>query len=232
MPQIGLKYIHAARYNFENGAVNYTGRLKVGDAMTANIEPRNSEGSLYAEDAKAEYIKLMVGGTISLGVKYIKDDAKELLFGMRASEREISYTPAGASAATTVTVTGYKIGASDVGDYVGIAFYCLGMRDGAKKYYCFFVRKALFGPPGYSLQTKGENIQFATPTISGEFLMTDEEDQDFEETAIVDSEAAAKAWVDAVLAPAAGETTGGETSGSVTTGGETTGGETSGGGEG
>lgn len=200
MPQYGLKNIRAAQYNLSGGVVSYGSPVKVGDAMTALIEPEIAEASLYAEDAKAEYMRLMVGGTISLGVKYILDAAKTLLLGTRTDSRSISYTPAGQSTQTSVDVIGQKIGANDTGNYVGIAFYSPDMVDTQKKYFCLFIRKALFGPPSMNLQTKGQNIQFQTPTISGQFLATDEADQDFYAWALVDDEDAARAWVQAVFA--------------------------------
>lgn len=199
MPQYGLKNIYAAPYNLEGNTVSYGAPVKVGDAMAAQIEPETVEASLYAEDAKAEYLRLMVGGTISLGVKYILAAAQTLLLGTRADSHSISYTPSGGSAPTTKAITGQKIGANDAGNYVGIAFYSPDLRDTIKKYFCLFIRKCLFGPPSLNLQTKGRNIQFATPTISGQFLATDEEDQDFYAWALADSEAEAKAWVQAVF---------------------------------
>lgn len=199
MPQYGLKHIYAAPYNLAAGAVSYGAPVKVGDAMAAQIEPEIVEASLYAEDARAEYMRLMVGGTISLGVKYILSAAQTLLLGTRADTHNISYTPSGGSTPTTEEITGQRIGANDAGHYVGIAFYSPDLRDTTKKYFCLFIRKCLFGPPSLNLQTKGRNIQFATPTISGQLMATDEEDQDFYAWALVDGEAQAKAWVEAVF---------------------------------
>ena len=50
-----------------------------------------------------------------------------------------------------------------------------------------------------SLRTCGQDINFQTPTTSGEFLASDAADKELFEMATVDSEAAAKAWVDAVF---------------------------------
>ena len=74
------------------------------------------------------------------------------------------------------------------------------MVDGVEKYTCIFARKCLFGPPGYSLQTANESITFQTPTTSGEFLADDSANKDLLETAVVDTEEQAIAWVTAVLA--------------------------------
>ena len=200
MPQFDLRHIYCAKYVNTNGTISYTNAQAVGDAMTANIELRYAEGRLYAESTLAEYMRKAVGGTISLGVKYINTNAQKLLFGNRPKSRSISYTPTGGSTATTESVEGLTLGGQDEGAYVGIAFYAPDMIDGVRKYTCVHVRKALFGPPGMSLQTAGENIQFSTPTTNGEFLADDSATKELIEVATVADEQAAIAWVTAVLA--------------------------------
>lgn len=199
MPQFGLKGIKAAKYVNTDGVITYTNATAVGDAMTANLELRYAEGRLYAEDMLAECMRKAVGGTISLGVKYIKQSAQVLLFGSGTKSRSISYTTEGGTQ-KTVSATSVVTGGHDVGQYVGLAFYSPDMVDGVLKFACVFVKKCLFGPPSMSLQTQGENITFSTPTTSGEFLADDSEDKDLFEVAILDDEEAAKAWVQAVLA--------------------------------
>ena len=195
MPSFGLKGIKAAKYVNTNGQITYTDATAVGDAMAVNIELRFAEGRLYAEDMLAEYMRKAVGGTISIGVKYIKQAAQVLLFGLQTKSRSI--TPEGGSAKS---VTGLVTGGQDLGNYVGLAFYAPDMIDGVKKFTCVFVKKCLFGPPSMSLQTMGESIQFNTPTTTGEFLADDSAAKDLFEVVSVDSEAEAIAWVTAVLA--------------------------------
>ena len=199
MPQFDLRGIYAAKYVNTAGTITYTNATKVGDAMTANLELRFAEGRLYAESALAEYIRKAVGGTISLGVKYILTAAQKLMFGSVEKARSITYTPTGGTA-TTASVTGLTINANTVGQYVGVAFYAPDMVDGEEKFTCVKISKALFGPPSMSLQTAGENIQFATPTTSGEFMVDDSTTKNLIEVAVCDNEAEAKAWVQAVLA--------------------------------
>ena len=197
MPQFDLRNIKAAKYVNNNGTITYTNKAKVGDAMTANLEFRNAEGRLYAESTLAEYMRKATGGTISLGVKYLADAVQQLLFGMSAKSRSVTYTVG--TTTTTTSVSGVAIGANTEGNYVGVAFYSPDMRDGVQKFFCCFVPKAMFGPPSMSLQTAGENIVFQTPVTTGEFLASDAADKELLETAICDTEAAAIAWVDAVL---------------------------------
>lgn len=199
MPQFDLRGMYVAKYTNTNGVISYSSPTPAGDAMTATLEMRYAEGRLYAESTLAEFMRKATGGTISLGVKYIPTAAQQLMFGSRTKQRSITYTPEGGSQ-TTKNVSGLVLGGKTDSQYVGFACYAPDMIDGVEKYTCFKVAKALFGPPSYNLQTAGENIQFATPTTSGEFLADDSTTQDMVEVAICDDEAAAIAWVQAVLA--------------------------------
>lgn len=200
MPQFDLRGIKIAKYVNTSGTITYTNAQTVGDAMNVNLELRYAEGRLYAESTLAEYMKKTVGGTISVGVKYIPDNAQKLMFGMGTKSRSITYTPVGASTATTASVSGLLTTAVDEPAYVGLACYAPDMVDGVRKYTCIKVAKCLFGQPSMSLQTAGENIVFNTPTTSGEFLADDSADQNMLEVAVCDDENEAKAWVTAVLA--------------------------------
>jgi hypothetical protein len=123
-----------------------------------------------------------------------------LLFGAAAKSRSITYEVG--TTEVTESVAGVAYGANTTANYVGVACYSPCMRDGVQKYLCLFIPKTLFGPPSMTLHTAGENIVFQTPTTSGEFLASDATDKELFEMVTVDSEAAAKAWVDAVFTAA------------------------------
>lgn len=194
MPQFDLRGIHCAKYNNNDGAITYTNVQEVGDAMTATLEMRFAEGRLYAESTLAEFMRKATGGTIALGVKYIKNAAQQLMFGSTSKTRSIT------SGGSSQNVSSLVLGAKSTPAYVGVSFYAPDMIDGVEKYTCVFASKCLFGPPSMTLQTAGENIQFNTPTTSGEFLASNAATQDMLEVAVCDTEAAAIAWCAAVLA--------------------------------
>ena len=194
MPQFDLRGIHCAKYVNTAGTITYTDVQEVGDAMTATLEMRFAEGRLYAESTLAEFMRKATGGTIALGVKYIKDSAQQLMFGSTTKSRSITV------GSSTVSVSSLVLGAKSTPAYVGVSFYAPDMVDGVEKYTCVFASKCLFGPPSMSMQTAGENIQFNTPTTSGEFLASDASTQDMLEVAVCDTEAAAIAWCAAVFA--------------------------------
>lgn len=193
MPQFDLKGIKIAKYKLLSNTVSYEDKQTIGDAMGVNLDLRFAEGRLYAEGRLAEYVREIVGGTVSIAEKYIPEAAQKVLFGSRDKTRSIS------SGGTTSNVTGITTGADDSGVYVGVAGYAPDMVDTEKKYYCFHFRKAKFGKPAMAFQTKGETITFATPTTTGEIMADDSATHEIVEEAVLDTEAAAKAWVDAVL---------------------------------
>lgn len=189
MPTFDLKGIKCGQYTHSDGVTEYTNQTAVGDAMTVNIDLTFAEGSIYAEGGLAEYMRKATGGNISMGVKYIKNEAQRVMLGLGEKVRTLG----------DKEVTSLMSGAKDIPNYVGVAFYAADKVDGATKYDCVFIRKCLFGPPSKSYTTASNTIVFNTPTITGMLMPDDAEDEAFDEVAIVDTEDEAKAWVDLVL---------------------------------
>ena len=199
MPQFDLLGMQLAEYSESNGAVTYGTPMSAGDAMRCNLELKFAEGRLYAEGALAEYLREAIGGTVSIGVKYIPAAAQQLMYGLVEKARSLTYTPKSGGAQVTKTATSLVTTADSTGHYVGFACFAPDMIDKVKKYTCFFIPCALFGQPSYSLETKGESIRFATPTTTGEFLKDGSASGVIQEIYIADDENEARAWCAAVF---------------------------------
>lgn len=186
MPAFDLRGIRIAKYNNASGTVTYGTPKSAGEAMTANLELRFAEGRLYAESSLAEYIKKAIGGTISLGTKYIPTDAQTDMYGVTETTHSVGEKQ----------VKGIAHRGDDTPGYVGVMFYAPDMIDGVEKITCVFVSRALFGPPSYVYQTAGESITFQTPTTTGEFLPDNTTNKNLFEVAVVDDVETAVAWGD------------------------------------
>lgn len=209
MPAFDLRGILVAKYSLtpEKQAV-YTGITSIGDAMDVNLDFRFAEGRLYAESTLAEYVRKCVGGTISIAVKYIPTDVQKMMYGTKEKERSITYTPAPTTdqpspSETTKKVKSLVTGGRDRASYCGVTFYAPDMIDGNEKFTAVFIHRSLFGNPAMAFKTAGENIQFNTPTTTGEFLNDNTAEQNMLEAAILDTEEEAIAWTKAVLSSAA-----------------------------
>jgi len=193
MPSFDLRGIKVAKYVNTSGTISYTDAQTVGDAMNVNLQFKYAEGRVYAESVLAEFMKKIVGGTISIGVKYIPEAAQKLMFSAREATQVVTV------GTTATTINSLKFGAKDTPQYVGIAFYAPSMVDGVEKFLAVKIQRALFGPPSMTMQTLGDNITFQTPTTTGEFLADHSTNQELIESAYCDTEAAAQAWINAKL---------------------------------
>lgn len=200
MPQFDLLGMQIAEYSETANVVSYGTPMSAGDAMSCNLELTFAEGRLYAEGALAEFLRMATGGKVSIGVKYIPEAAQKLMFGFEEKTRSLTYTPKGGENPVTKSAKSLAATADSTGHYVGFACFAPDMIDKTKKYTCFFIPCALFGPPNYSLETKGENIRFATPTTTGEFLKDGSAEGVIKEIYIADDENEARAWCAAVFA--------------------------------
>ena len=187
MPQFDLEEIFAARYACANGVISYSDRVRVGGAMTANIELKNAEGRLYSEGALSHYKRKVTGSSVSLGVDAIATAAKKLLYGAQDGTARAG-------------VTGLRRGAKQQSSYVGVTLIAPDDdEDGSTKYTTMFVTKALFGEPSMSFKTAGDSIQFATPTTTGELLAGGDAGKTYFDDAQCDTLEEAQNWCAACL---------------------------------
>lgn len=129
----------------------YEKGFKCGKAMTLNITPNYNEASLYADNQRAEYEKEFKDGTITLGTDRLPVDAATVLFNHEYDDADKKTT--------------YKT--SDSANYVGVGFVVQKVLDGVKSYEATIVYKCKFTEGADDYTTKGESIEFKTPSLEG-----------------------------------------------------------------
>lgn len=133
-----------------DGTALYAGAKQLGKAVSCSTSITNNEAKLYGDDTLAESDTSFSNGTITLGVTDDDDDVFAELLGH------------------TVTEDGEVIkAASDAAPYVGVGRIVTKMVNGAYKYKVEFLYKVKFSEPSKDENTKGESIEFATPSIEG-----------------------------------------------------------------
>lgn len=137
----------------------YSNGMKLGKAISTNITPNYSTASLYADNGEAERVDEFVNAAIEVGTDRIPAAAGPILFGhaINAAGEEVKNS-------------------NDSSKYVGYGFWQASMEDGVKKYQGCLVYKVKFTEGQTSFQTKGENITFSTPTLSGSATAKDNGD--------------------------------------------------------
>jgi phi13 family phage major tail protein len=148
MATIGLdKLFYAPITEDENGDEEYGTPVMLAKAMTAELSIELNEATLYADDGAAEIVKEFKSGTLSLGVDDIGVAAAEALTGAK------------------IDANGVLISASENdGAPVAVGFRA---RKANGTYRYFWLYRVKFAVPSTNLTTKGDSIEFSTPTIEG-----------------------------------------------------------------
>lgn len=157
MATIGLDMLYYAPITEdENGDETYGTPAKLAKAMSAELSVELAEATLYADDGAAEIVKEFQSGTLSLGVADIGTAVAEVLTG--------------------AVIDGNKVlisSSEDGGIPVAIGFRA---KKSGGKYRYYWLYRVKFGIPAANLTTKGDSIEFSTPTIEGTVLRRNKPD--------------------------------------------------------
>lgn len=151
MATIGLDKLFYAKITEDaEGNETYAEPVSLAKAMTAELSVELAEATLYADDGAAEIVKEFQSGTLSLGVADIGSAVAEDLTGAKIDNNKVLISSS-----------------EDGGDPVAVGFRA---KKANGKYRYFWLYRVKFGIPATNLTTKGESIEFSTPTIEGTVL--------------------------------------------------------------
>lgn len=154
MAKIGLNNLWYSKLTeATDGTPTYDGKKSFGKAVSASVSISNNSATLYADDVVAESDTSFQGGTITLGV----DDDRD---------------------ATFADVLGHDIdengnivrNVNDVAPYVALARIVNKMVANVRLYKVEILYKVKFSEPSQDDNTKGESVEFATPSIEGQIM--------------------------------------------------------------
>lgn len=157
MATIGLDKLYYAKITEDaSGNETYAKPIQLAKAMSAELSVELAEATLYADDGAAEVIKEFQSGTLSLGIDDIGTTAASDLTGAVIDENHVLISTS-----------------EDGGTPVAVGFRA---KKSNGKYRYFWLYKVKFGIPATNLTTKGESIEFSTPTIEGTVLRRNKTD--------------------------------------------------------
>lgn len=148
MATIGLDSLYYSKITEgANGAETYGTPVVLAKAINADLSVELNEAILYADDGAAEVVKEFKSGTLSLGIDDIGAAVASDLTGAQIDNNGVVVSAA-----------------EDGGQPVAVGFRAR-KSNGAYRY--FWLYRVKFGIPATNLQTKGDSINFSTPTIEG-----------------------------------------------------------------
>ena len=151
MARIGLTNIWFSKLTeASDGSPLYEGASNLGKAVSTNFSPNTSDAKLFGDDSLAESDSAATGGTLTLGVTDDDDTVFAPLLGHEITNGVVSYR------------------ANDSAPYVGVGYILTKQVNGVKKFKVEFYYKAKFKEMSVEQQTKGESVEFTTPTVEGD----------------------------------------------------------------
>lgn len=192
MAKIGLKYPVAAVIKSESSAAlpTYDKGFVVGKAISCEKSIESNNNPLYADDAIAENDTSFSSGTLTLGVADFGSDNEE---GIEIQAKLLGHE--------IVTEDSGKIirkKSNDNSPNVGFGYYKTKKINNVQCYEATILYKVKFQLPSESANTKGENVEWQTPEITGN-IMACEFQNVWEDTAVFDTEDEAKKWINKKL---------------------------------
>ena len=176
MANVGLRKPYVAKYNRATKA--YSDGFRYSHAVSMGITPNYAEASLYGDDTQVEYEKSFTNAQVTLGTTSTPLQAADTMFGHQVDfdQKKVIYK------------------ATDEANYVGVGITGVEKVDGVPQYVALIILCAKFADSAENYTTKGDQIQFNTPSIEGAAISADD-DGNWKVTKIFDTAEAADAFV-------------------------------------
>lgn len=183
MAKVGLKnFRYSILTENEDGTPSFAGAKKLAKAIDCKVSIESNNAELYAEDGLAESDYTFKKGTATIIIDEDDDALMAELLGHTIDEE-----------------TGVMVRKdTDTAPFIGFGRIITKLVGGKYKYKVEFLYKVKFKEPSQEDKTKGENIEFQTPTLEGTVMKLG--NGDWSETKTFDDQPAAVAFLEELLA--------------------------------
>ena len=159
MAFIGMRHVVGALITSETAGSEPTygtsgSGFIIGKAITGNLTINRNNNPLYADDAISEDDNGITSMDLELGLDDLIEDIQDKMGLLKA-------VTAGSPSVTTYYDTSASAKA------IGLGYIRVRRKNGVTKYQAVWIYKAIFSKNSENSQTKGENIEWNTPTVNG-----------------------------------------------------------------
>lgn len=184
MAFIGMRYPVVAKVATETPGtgITYTAGMVMGHAITGNLTITRNDNPLYGDDVIVEDDNGVTGMSLEMGLDDLTEDVRVYMLGLKVHG----------------TGTNEWDETDEAAPYVGVGYIRVRRKNGATVYQAVWYHKVMFSEGSETSQTKGESIEWGTPTITGRVMgvyLDSTGNAHFRRKATFDTEAAAKTWL-------------------------------------
>lgn len=186
MAQIGLRRFRYAPLNADGETYGTVSTL--GGAIECKVSLNIANAKLRADDVTKESIDEFIDGAITMGI----DDDDDKVFSPLLGEKTETYAPSEGKETTV-----YISNSDDVAKYLGFGQVVPKMVNNKRLYKVEWFPKVQFKPYVTDKKTKGDSLEFTTPSIEGT-VFTDK-DNNWRKRATFDNEEDANVFLDSLF---------------------------------
>ncbi len=188
MAKVGLKTLFYAKLVKDDAdGYGYEKVKKMVAPIESSFAPEVAEAELHAGDQLEEYAAEFSKGTLTLGVSDDDDAIFAELLGNKSKAVKVGETE----------VTDYVQKSDDIAPYFAIAQIVPKLVKGERKFKAEIFLKIKFKPYNKNAKTKGNALEFTTPSVVGVASTT--ETGEYEHHATLDTEELAIAYINEIL---------------------------------
>jgi phi13 family phage major tail protein len=162
----GFSMPYVARYTASDNSVSYTGLMQLARGVSVAVALESGDGTtFYADNVAAEGVGgVFTGGTVTLTVDGLKDEARKLIEGLAEPEKVT---------VGSKSVDVYSYDTDQEIPYIGIGFVARYMENGVTTYVPVVITKTQFDVDGMNAATQTENIEFQTQELTATIMRDD-----------------------------------------------------------
>lgn len=156
MAFVGMQHVVAAKITAkpDNAMPTYSAGMVIGKAIQAELSITRNSNPLYADDVVAEDDNSITAMSVSIGMDDFSEEAQAYLGLLK------EVTGSGTDDKTYYETSGSA-------DSAGLGYMRVRRKGGITTYQGVWVLDVLFGVESENSQTKGESIEWQTPTVTG-----------------------------------------------------------------
>lgn len=184
MAFIGMRYPVIAKVSsyVAGQEPTYTAGMVMGHAISGNLTITRNNNPLHGDDSVIEDDNGITAMSLEMGLDDLMEDVQVYMGLLKAN---------GANADDYLETGGSS-------NEVGMGYIRVRRKGGITKYQAVWMYRGIFGPTSENTQTKGQSIEWQTPTVTGNIMATEVDasgDIVFRRKALFNSYEAAKSWL-------------------------------------
>lgn len=172
MPKIGLSGFVFANYTNTQGVVSYDGYNSMGEAVSVSTSITTNDNGFYSDNHLSEKDESFQSGTVTFSTKNLTQAVTKAMLGVVEEA-----LPSGIPGITDTGVKQVKYDRRRQSPQLGCGYIEEWLDGGVTTHRAIMIHRVSFAVPDNETNTRGENIEWQTPNVTGTIMRDETENE-------------------------------------------------------